>query len=108
MARVTVEDCLHRVSNRFALVALVSKRVKQYIRGSQCLVKQKNSDVVNALREVEKNHIRFDCGELSPEEQLQNDLNAQIISSSSAPLPGVAPTTEGGEEDGATESKKTL
>ncbi|MCB0385916.1 MAG: DNA-directed RNA polymerase subunit omega, partial [Bdellovibrionales bacterium] len=35
MARVTVEDCLTKVQNRFALVLLVSKRAKQLMKGSQ-------------------------------------------------------------------------
>jgi len=34
MARVTVEDCLEKVDNRFSLVLLVSKRSKQLLKGS--------------------------------------------------------------------------
>lgn len=52
MARVTVEDCLKRVSNRFALVHLAAKRLKQLREGSQPLVTSKNKDVVLALREI--------------------------------------------------------
>ena len=74
MARVTVEDCLRKVPNRFALVALVTKRVKQFIKGDACLVEEKNNTVVNALREVAADKVSFDCGESSPDEQLQEDL----------------------------------
>ncbi len=52
MARVTVEDCLKKVSNRFVLVHLAAKRLKQLREGSQPLVTSKNKDVVLALREI--------------------------------------------------------
>jgi len=74
MARVTVEDCLVKVSNRFSLVSLVTKRVKQLLKGDACTVEGKNSHVVNALREVAADKIQFDFGTSHPEEQLQKDL----------------------------------
>ena len=52
MARVTIEDCLKRIPNRFFLVHVASKRVRQLQEGSQRLVKSDNEDVVTALREV--------------------------------------------------------
>ena len=54
MARITIEDCLERVENRYELVHLASKRVKQLRRdqGGGPLVRSKNKDVVTALREV--------------------------------------------------------
>lgn len=53
MARITVEDCLKRVSNRFQLVNMASKRVRQIREGSEYLVKSpKNEDIVVALREI--------------------------------------------------------
>lgn len=53
MARVTVEDCLMRVPNRYALVHIVAKRVRQVREGAQYLVHSpKNEDIVIALREV--------------------------------------------------------
>ena len=53
MARITVEDCLKRVSNRFVLVNMASKRVRQIREGSEYLVKSpKNEDIVVALREI--------------------------------------------------------
>ena len=54
MARITIEDCLERVENRYELVHLASKRVKQ-LRKDQSgvpLVKSKNKDIVTALREI--------------------------------------------------------
>lgn len=53
MARITVEDCLKRVSNRFLLVNMASKRVRQIREGSEYLVSSpKNEDIVVALREI--------------------------------------------------------
>ncbi len=53
MARITIEDCLKRVKNRFLLVNMVAKRVRQIREGSDYLVSSpKNEDVVVALREV--------------------------------------------------------
>lgn len=53
MARITIEDCLKRVGNRFLLVNMVSQRVRQIREGSDYLVSSpKNEDVVVALREV--------------------------------------------------------
>ncbi len=53
MARVTVEDCLEKVDNRFMLVMMASKRVKQLYKGAQPLIDPKsNRQVVTALREI--------------------------------------------------------
>ena len=52
MARITVEDCLEKVSNRFLITQMGIKRVKQYREGYEPLVDTKNKEVVNALREI--------------------------------------------------------
>ena len=53
MARITIEDCLKRVTNRFLLVNMVAKRVRQIREGSDYLVSSpKNEDVVVVLREI--------------------------------------------------------
>ena len=53
MARITIEDCLKRVENRFLLVNMVAKRVRQIREGSEYLVSSpKNEDIVVSLREV--------------------------------------------------------
>ena len=60
MARVTVEDCLEKVPNRFELAILVSKRVKRLQRGDKPLLDTvKNKNVVNALREVATGKVYF-------------------------------------------------
>ena len=77
MARVTVEDCLTKVPNRFALVSLVTKRVKQFLKGDRCLVEEQNNNVVNALREVATDKVRFDYGNTPEKEQLEKDLKVE-------------------------------
>lgn len=53
MARITIEDCLRQVPNRFMLVNMVALRVRQIREGSEYLVNSpKNEDVVVSLREI--------------------------------------------------------
>ncbi len=78
MARITVEDCLDKVNNRFALVLLVAKRSKQLMKGDTCTAPGKNNKhVVNALREVAAGSVYFDTLDpdgMSPDQQVQRDL----------------------------------
>ncbi|MBK8012442.1 MAG: DNA-directed RNA polymerase subunit omega [Deltaproteobacteria bacterium] len=61
MARVTVEDCLQRVENRFALVLLATRRARQILKGAALLVdNSKNKAPVLALREIAADQVRFD------------------------------------------------
>jgi DNA-directed RNA polymerase subunit omega len=61
MARVTIEDCLEQVENRFALVHLSVRRVLQLRRGASTLVDSpKNKDVVVALREIAERKVTVD------------------------------------------------
>lgn len=61
MARITVEDCLEKLNNRFALVQLASKRTKQILGGGRVVLKQpvSNKAVVTALREIADGQVRF-------------------------------------------------
>ena len=59
MARVTVEDCLDRVPNRFALVILAAERARQLSGGARTLVKCDNKPGVAALREIAEGQVRF-------------------------------------------------
>ena len=61
MARVTVEDCLQHVNNRFALVLLATGRTRQLLKGSRPIVgHQKNKEAVLALREIATGRVHFD------------------------------------------------
>jgi DNA-directed RNA polymerase subunit omega len=59
MARITVEDCLDNVPNRFELVLLASKRAKQLLKGARPLVKTENKEIVTSLREIAANQVRM-------------------------------------------------
>jgi DNA-directed RNA polymerase subunit omega len=59
MARVTVEDCLEREENRFALVVLAAARTRQIMKGSQPLVKAKNKPAVVSLREIAAGKVHY-------------------------------------------------
>lgn len=71
MARITVEDCLKKVTNRFALVLLASSRTKQLYKGSKPRVQADNKEIVLALREIAQ-------GKVSPARPLKDEY----------PLPG--------------------
>ncbi len=52
MARITVEDCLEVIPNRFELVLCAARRAKQLLKGARPLVESDNKEVVMALREI--------------------------------------------------------
>ena len=58
MSRITVEDCLDQVTNRFELVMLASKRARQLFKGAKPLIDSDNREVVVALREIAATKIR--------------------------------------------------
>jgi DNA-directed RNA polymerase subunit omega len=73
MARITVEDCLKKVSNRFALVLLAVARTKQLYKGSKPRVQTDNKEVVLALREIA-------AGKVMPARPLQEGVQLQVKS----------------------------
>ena len=62
MARITVEDCLEKISNRFELVMLASKRARQLLQGATPLVESDNREIVTALREIADGKVRRASG----------------------------------------------
>jgi DNA-directed RNA polymerase subunit omega len=61
MARITVEDCIQRVPNRFHLVQMAAIRAKQIKRGSSTMIGAgENKEVVTALREIAAGYIQPD------------------------------------------------
>jgi DNA-directed RNA polymerase subunit omega len=77
VARITVEDCLDKVGNRFSLVMLVSKRTKQLMRGSKAMVPSKdNKAIVTSLREVAAGKVWYDIDESqgTAQDQIEKDL----------------------------------
>ena len=60
MARVTVEDCIEKVSNRFELVLLAAQRSRNLSRGAQITIDRDNDkNPVVALREIAEESIDF-------------------------------------------------
>ena len=58
MARVTVEDCLSKVDNRFSLVIVASRRARQLAMGYESLLPwEQDKPTVMALREIAENKI---------------------------------------------------
>jgi DNA-directed RNA polymerase subunit omega len=69
VARITVEDCLKRVENRFELVNATAQRVRQIREGSEYLVvSPKNEDIVVALREIAAGRVLVQHEIAEPEE----------------------------------------
>ena len=72
MARITIEDCLKRVKNRFLLVNMVAKRVRQIREGSEYLVSSpKNEDIVVSLREIA-------AGKITLSEDKEEEIKEEI------------------------------
>lgn len=62
MARITVEDCLKQVPNRFLLVMVATKRVKQLYKNAKPLIENKgnNKRVVLGLREIAAGKVDYE------------------------------------------------
>jgi DNA-directed RNA polymerase subunit omega len=82
MARITVEDCLDKVENRFELVMVASKRARSLATGGQEARVQEDSDkpTVIALRELADGLITRDeiMNPPKPEEEMVLDLNMNM------------------------------
>lgn len=85
MARITVEDCLDRVDNRFDLVLLACKRARQLTRGVEPLLPWENDKpTVVALREIADGLVTNETvqepeeKEVSIDEELAAALRAEM------------------------------
>jgi DNA-directed RNA polymerase subunit omega len=60
MARITVEDCLKKVNNRFVIVQMAFQRTKQLVKGSEPLVNRpENKKIVLSLREIAAGEVKL-------------------------------------------------
>ncbi|VAW80556.1 DNA-directed RNA polymerase omega subunit [hydrothermal vent metagenome] len=96
MARVTVEDCLTKVDNRFQLVLVASKRARQLSKGAEPFVEWENDKpTVVALREIEEDYVTAAILDEKPTEEVQMELTEGAV----AEMPVVAvPTPPGSTE----------
>ena len=75
MARVTVEDCLGSVKNRFELVLVASKRARQIANGSEPYLEWDNDKpTVMALREIAEGHVTPEILTRKPEPDFAQEL----------------------------------
>ncbi|MDY6850459.1 MAG: DNA-directed RNA polymerase subunit omega [Thermodesulfobacteriota bacterium] len=73
MARVTIEDSIKNVENRFQLVHLTARRVRQFRHGAVPMSDRNNKDIVLALREIAAKDVtvkNIDSLEPGPREDL--------------------------------------
>jgi DNA-directed RNA polymerase subunit omega len=75
MARVTVEDCLEREENRFALVVLAAQRTRSLMKGATALVHSKNKAAVTALREIAASKVHYDRASNEAVQEYVEELN---------------------------------
>lgn len=109
MARITVEDCLDHVDNRFELVLVATRRARQlYNRGAEPLLDEENDKpTVIALREIAADLINdemLDAGDATPEDDpIEIPFGAMGAGPAGAPTDGsVEGNTIGGNtEEGA-------
>lgn len=95
MARVTVEDCLKNVKNRFELVLIASKRARQLMRGKDPKVEWDNDKAtVVALREIAEGHTDFDT-----QSQDDQDAAAMLYSLNNQPKANTAVIIADDEDD---------
>jgi DNA-directed RNA polymerase subunit omega len=77
MARITVEDCLEHVPNRFSLVLVTAERCKQLMKGAKTLIEddRTNKEIVTALREIAAGSITPDMSGFDEQEQVGKQLS---------------------------------
>lgn len=95
MARITVEDCLENVGNRFELVLLAAKRARQLMRGSvdPTVAWENDKATVVALREIAAGHTDF-----SDAHEADFLANIQVVTTTTEIImPATTPTTEAGD-----------
>jgi DNA-directed RNA polymerase subunit omega len=118
MARITVEDCLDHVDNRFELVMVGSKRARQIATGGRpALVPEENDKpTVIALREIEAGLVTAailtekpqDYEIVDASEELELDADAAVIAEIQAALtPESAATTEAVSPEAAAAAELT-
>ncbi|MFQ5642515.1 MAG: DNA-directed RNA polymerase subunit omega [Thiogranum sp.] len=94
MARVTVEDCLDKVDNRFQLVLVATKRARQLARGAEPFVDWENDKpTVVALREIAEDYVTAGIlDEVAEEEAVEEDVLVAAVEAAEAEAQSQAPT----------------
>lgn len=96
MARVTVEDCLKNVKNRFELVIIAAKRARQLMHGKEPRVEWDNDkSTVVALREIAAGYVNFTA---TPEIEEEVIVTTHHLPSEEPQLPPAAEASSSDEE----------
>jgi len=87
MARITVEECLDKVGNRFELVMLAAKRARQLSTGGRDPMVKEESDkaTVIALREIEEGLVGGEFFQVNPETSLEDLIENENLSEGFGP-----------------------
>ena len=95
MARITVEDCLGKIPNRFLLVNMVARRVRQIREGSEYLVSApKNEDIVISLREIAAGKIKLKTSDSALLESAGAGAELPAPETDQEPTPAAEPAVE--------------
>lgn len=119
MARVTVEDCIVHVPNRFDLVVLAAQRVRQLVAGAPMMVERDNDkNAVVALREIAESKVDLtnleDATITTYRRQIQTEASEEIYAhlveetrnfQDQAGVPELSLTGELDEEEAALEAE---
>lgn len=86
MARITCEDCLEEVGdhNRFNLIHLAVKRVKQHRQGEPFLTDGKNKEIVMTLREIAAGKVTFDNVDELPDQDDEQENETETATEASS------------------------
>jgi len=100
MARITVEDCLENVDNRFELVLIAAKRARQLADGMEAqLPRDNDKDTVLALREIADGLVTADILDEKPEEDLIENLFETPVSDDAEVSANEATNAEAGDTE---------
>ncbi|WP_363320751.1 DNA-directed RNA polymerase subunit omega [Acidiferrobacter sp.] len=93
MARITVEDCLEHVENRFQLVLVAARRARQLALGAEpCVPRENDKPTVLALREIAEGYVTSAILDDNPEAGLESDDDA-VLSLGTGGAPAASPST---------------
>ena len=105
MARITVEDCLHKIPNRFELVLLASKRARDLSMGATALLEEeKDKPTVIALREIAEGFVNADFEEAPPPVVEETDESVSLDAALAAEFSAML--EEGDKPKAAAQSSK--
>jgi DNA-directed RNA polymerase subunit omega len=81
MARITVEDCLEKIPNRFTLVLVTVERTKQLMKGARPMVEddQSNKEIVMALREIAARGFTAEMTSFDENENARSQLRNRMV-----------------------------